>query len=156
MQEVLSLSSFNKEVNISPRVLREIENGIDVKEKYIDRIEQRFGVDLTDTLVGEKIQYYRIIKEYTRVELAKKLGVNKTYICEIENGRRTPSAPLLSKIVKILEIDLKSLVNDKPNNNSSVGYKVRYYRRLNVLTQKQLLDLLGTLNIYRSYRKRYN
>lgn len=80
--------------------------------------------------------------------MQKKLGANKTYICDIENGRRNPSAPLLSKIAKILEVDLKSLVNDKPNNNSSVGYKVRYYRRLNGLTQKQLSDMLGTYSTY--------
>lgn len=155
LQEGLSLSSFVKEVNISPRVLRKIEDCNDVKDKYVDRIESRYGVvletfsiDLTDKPVSERILYYRTIKEYTRVDFAKNLGVNKTYICDIENGRRNPSAPLLSKIAKILEVDLKSLVNDKPNNNSSVGYKVRYYRRLNGLTQKQLSDLLGTHSTY--------
>lgn len=79
LQEGLSLSSFGKEVNISPRVLRKIENCIDIKEKYIDRIESRYGVDLetfsidlTDKSVGERILYYRTIKEYTRSDFAKK------------------------------------------------------------------------------------
>lgn len=155
LQEGLSLSSFGKEVNISPRVLRKIENCIDIKEKYIDRIESRYGIDLetfsidlTDKSVGERILYYRTIKEYTRSDFAKKLGVNKTYICDIENGRRNPSAPLLSKIAKALEVDLKSLITDMPDGDSSVGSKVRYYRRLNGLTQKQLSAILGTHATY--------
>ena len=155
LQEGLSLSSFGKEVNISPRVLRKIEDCNDVKDKYVDRIESRYGVDLeafsidlTDKTVGEKIQYYRTIKEYTRADFAKNLGVNKTYICDIENGRRNPSAPLLSNIAKALEVDLKSLITDKPDGESSVGSKVKYYRRLNGLTQKQLSAILGTHSTY--------
>ena len=80
--------------------------------------------------------------------MQQKLGVNKTYICDIENGRRNPSAPLLSKIAKALEVDLKSLITDMPDGESSVGSKVRYYPRLNGLTQKQLSSILGTHATY--------
>lgn len=155
LQEGLSLSSFGKEVNISPRVLRKIEDCNDVKDKYVDRIESRYGVDLetfsidlTDKPVGERILYYCTIKEYTRADFAKNLGVNKTYICDIENGRRNPSAPLLSNIAKALKVDLKSLITDNPDEKSSVGDKVRYYRRLSGLTQKQLSGLLGVHTAY--------
>ena len=155
LQEGLSLSSFGKEVNISPRVLSNIENSKEVKNKYIEKIERRYGIDLesfsidlTNKSVGEIIQLYRIKKEYTRTDFARILGVHQTYICDIENGRRNPSASLLKKIAELLDVDIKILIDDKPNDEASIGDKVRYYRRLNGLTQEQLSAFLGATKTY--------
>jgi len=145
-----SYTDFCKEVGIHPRTLSRIEKSGEVKQKYIDKIESRFGisladykVDLSDKSVGEIVSYYRIKRGLTRDELTAALGINKSYLSAIETGGRVPSASLLLKISKTLKINIKLLMPDVPDNEAPIGEKVRYYRRLKGLKQKELAELVG-------------
>lgn len=145
-----SYTDFCKEVGIHPRTLSRVEKSGDVKQKYIDKIESRFGisladykVDLFDKSVGEIVSYYRIKRGLTRDELTAALGINKSYLSAIETGGRIPSASLLLMISKTLKINIKLLMPDVPDNEASIGEKVRYYRRLKGLKQKELAELVG-------------
>lgn len=50
------------------------------------------------------LRKYRLISNLTQQELADKVGVTKSHICEIENGIRQPSLPLFKHLVIILKI----------------------------------------------------
>jgi len=58
---------------------------------------------------GENLRKIRIKKEMTQVQLASKIVVSNSYICDIEMGRSTPSMKTLKKIAEALEVEIKDL-----------------------------------------------
>ena len=60
--------------------------------------------------LSRSIRVSRKDRGMTQEELAKKLDVDRTYICAIENGRRRPSLLLLIQLSEVLEIDLLTLI----------------------------------------------
>lgn len=60
--------------------------------------------------LGEKIKYYRKQRKLYQVELADIVGVSTGYIGAIEQGVKSPSLKLLSKIAKALKIQPHELL----------------------------------------------
>ena len=60
-----------------------------------------------NNLIKEK----RENKNLTQEEVAKAIGITRSYLCDIENGRYSPSLKTSIKIATYLEIDLNSLLN---------------------------------------------
>lgn len=54
----------------------------------------------------------------TQQELASKAGVSRPYYCDVERGRYTPSLRVLSKLSKILNIDLNFLKENDGNTSN--------------------------------------
>jgi transcriptional regulator with XRE-family HTH domain len=59
-------------------------------------------------LLGEKIRSKREKQKITLEQLARKAGVSKGLISQIENSRTVPSLPVLFNIIHSLEEDLKT------------------------------------------------
>lgn len=59
--------------------------------------------------LGKNIRKYRIKNNMSQVQLASKLVVANSFICDIEKGRSTPSMKLLKRIAEILEVEIKEL-----------------------------------------------
>ena len=59
---------------------------------------------------GEKLQRARKEKEIPQEELASIVGVNRTYISLVEQGRRNPSIKFLYRVVKALKVDSSKLL----------------------------------------------
>lgn len=55
----------------------------------------------------EKMKRHRMGKGISQTELAKLLGVHRTYINQIERGKITPSLGLLERIAEVLGKNLK-------------------------------------------------
>lgn len=62
-----------------------------------------------------KIKKYRELKELSLGELAKKTGLSKSYLSEIENGKKVCSLKILYKIGNTLNI-CPALLIDCPQN----------------------------------------
>lgn len=60
--------------------------------------------------LGEKIKYFRKQRNLFQVELADLVGVSTGYIGSIEQGVRSPSLRILSKIAKALKVSPKDLL----------------------------------------------
>ena len=56
--------------------------------------------------LGNELKYLRREKDLTQEELAEKIGVHPTYIGKIEGGKSNPSAMLLYKISRALNIKM--------------------------------------------------
>lgn len=54
--------------------------------------------------MGNKITYYRRKLGMTQGELAKKVGVDRTHINKIENGKKQMSMKLVVRIAKALNV----------------------------------------------------
>lgn len=59
--------------------------------------------------LGMRIRFLRKELGWSQEDLALESGVNKNYICDLENGRRNPSLEILEKIAKALKITLSEL-----------------------------------------------
>lgn len=56
---------------------------------------------------SEKFKKYRMSKGYSQTDLAKLLNIDRTYINQIERGKKTPSLALLERIADVLGKNLK-------------------------------------------------
>ena len=59
--------------------------------------------------LGENIRRIRTDKNMSQVQLACKLIVSNTFVCDIEKGRATPSMKTLKNIASVLEVEMKEL-----------------------------------------------
>ncbi|ELK44548.1 helix-turn-helix transcriptional regulator [Halobacillus sp. ACCC02827] len=66
------------------------------------------------TSIGEKIRVLRVSKELSVNEFAKKSGVSKSYISNIERGvQKNPSLIIMGKLAKTLDVSLEELLTHK-------------------------------------------
>ena len=59
--------------------------------------------------LGKKIQKLRRITDISQEEFAHNLGISRTHMGHIEQGRKSPSMQLLEKIARKLRTDIKDL-----------------------------------------------
>lgn len=60
--------------------------------------------------MGNKIQKLRKSAGITQEEFADRLGISRTHIGHIEQGRKKPSLELLQKIAKYLKVTVSELI----------------------------------------------
>jgi transcriptional regulator with XRE-family HTH domain len=63
--------------------------------------------------VGQRIRELRKQLELSQEALAYKSEVDRTYMTDVENGRRNVSLEILEKIIKALEISFTEFFNSK-------------------------------------------
>jgi len=63
--------------------------------------------------VGQRIKELRHKLELSQEALANKAGVDRTYVTDVENGRRNISVELLEKIIKALEVPFSEFFTSK-------------------------------------------
>lgn len=59
---------------------------------------------------GKKLREARLNKKLSQGDVAKILGVHRTYISGLERGRRNPSLLTVQKIANALNISVKNLL----------------------------------------------
>lgn len=62
------------------------------------------------TKFGKKLREARLKKKLSQGDMAKILGVHRTYISGLERGRRNPSLLTIQKVAKALNISPKELL----------------------------------------------
>lgn len=59
--------------------------------------------------LGMRIAYLRAQKGWSQLTLSIESGVNRNYICDLENGKRNPTLNILEKIANAFSITLEEL-----------------------------------------------
>lgn len=59
---------------------------------------------------GKKVREIRLRNEMSQGDVAKILGVHRTYISGIERGMRNPSLVTIEKIAKALQVSIDNLI----------------------------------------------
>lgn len=59
--------------------------------------------------LGMRIAYLRGQKGWSQLALSIESGVNRNYICDLENGKRNPTLNILEKIANAFSITLEEL-----------------------------------------------
>ncbi|MGZ3867065.1 MAG: helix-turn-helix domain-containing protein [Bacteroidia bacterium] len=63
--------------------------------------------------VGDRIRELRKELDISQEALAHKAEVDRTYITDVENGRRNVSVEILERIIKALEVSIMEFFNSK-------------------------------------------
>lgn len=60
--------------------------------------------------IGQRIQNFRKKQRLSQIELAVEVGIDRSYLSEIENGRTNSSINILYAIADALKIDITDLI----------------------------------------------
>lgn len=63
--------------------------------------------------LGENIRKKRLEYDIEQQELAKRVNVTKSFICQIEKNKQTPSVKMLRKIADALHCSIDELLGRK-------------------------------------------
>lgn len=91
-------------------------------------------------MIGEVVRVTRIANDFTTKDLSEKSQASKSYINEIEKGKKTPSNDILNKLSEGFNLDVENLLELNEYHDSLIGKKekLEIYRML----------LLKTLETY--------
>ncbi|MBK9494687.1 MAG: helix-turn-helix transcriptional regulator [Xanthomonadales bacterium] len=70
-------------------------------------------------MFGEALRLVRSFHEVNQSDLAAQLGISRSYVSEIESGRKVPSLELLQKYAAHFEMPLSSLILFSENSGES-------------------------------------
>ena len=65
--------------------------------------------------VGERIRLFRKIKQLSQVGLSEISGIDRTYLSDIENGKRNISLLTLNNLAVALDVPIEMLVSVHEN-----------------------------------------
>ena len=97
---------------------------------------------------GDALRLLRIFNEYSATDLSEKLGISKSYLSEIENGKKQPTLELIDKYAKVFNMRPSTLllfaeaIEDDPE--CAAGNKQRVARASIKLLN--ILDKVGDLS----------
>ena len=60
--------------------------------------------------IGESIRRHRMEKQLTQTQLADRVGVSESMICQLERGTKTLTVPLGNQIAEALGVPLLALI----------------------------------------------
>lgn len=66
--------------------------------------------DTSYVMMHEALRLIRIFHDLKQVELAERLGVSKSHICEIEKGTKTPSLDLVERYAHEFKLPVSSIM----------------------------------------------
>lgn len=60
--------------------------------------------------LGENIRRVRLDKGFTQDELCRKLGIDPSYLSNVESGNKNPTLATIEKIAKALDVSIDELM----------------------------------------------
>jgi DNA-binding XRE family transcriptional regulator/uncharacterized phage-associated protein len=85
----------------------------------------KFMLDKTE--IGQRIEHYRNRKELTQGDLAKLVGVSRTAITQIEQGKRNVSALELHRLSQALHFPIEEIYSDSFSQSAVFETSVPYH-----------------------------
>lgn len=96
-------------------------------------------------MLGGLIKELREEKKLTQSDFAKDIGISRTYVSEIENGRKIPSKEVLSKIRKRFRLPDDYFEVEEKERKKMLQIKIT---KVN-LYKKRIISDMTTLDVYR-------
>lgn len=97
--------------------------------------------------MGARIKEARLKSNLTQEQLAEKLGIGPTYICDIERGAKFPSFGLFVKIVDVLNASADYILRGEVESGKHYIYD-DITKKLESLTPKQRLGVMNLVDAY--------
>ncbi len=61
-------------------------------------------------MLNEALRLVRVFHDLSQKELAEKLGISKSYLSEIESGKKTPTINLLKQYSEVFDVPISSII----------------------------------------------
>lgn len=61
-------------------------------------------------MLHEALRLMRVFHDLSQKELAEKLGISKSYLSEIESGKKTPTLELLNRYSDLFDVPASSIM----------------------------------------------
>lgn len=71
-------------------------------------------------MLNEALRLMRVFHDLSQKELAEKLGISKSYLSEIESGKKTPTIKLLNRYADLFDIPASSIMFFSESLNKDV------------------------------------
>ena len=99
-------------------MLEDIHDYDRIKESLRNGSEELIPSEVVFSILdGENpIKVWREFRQLTQKQLADKVNISKPYLSQIETGKRTGTAEILSSIAKTLNVSLEQLLNTPIDN----------------------------------------
>jgi transcriptional regulator with XRE-family HTH domain len=79
-------------------------------------------------MLNEALRLMRLFHDLSQKELAEKLGISKSFISEVESGKKKPTIELLNRYSAIFDIPTSSIMFFSENlNNSSSAERLKTF-----------------------------
>lgn len=67
--------------------------------------------------VATAVRDLRLVRNLSQRQLAARMGVPRTYISKIENGKAMPTLSSLERLARALQVDISALLRDAPTRH---------------------------------------
>jgi len=75
--------------------------------------------------IGSKVRKYRMLKDLSQNDLAIKAEISQSVVSSLESDKTIPSSVMLSRIAKVLDVDINELLKDSSfvqnNSDKAIG-----------------------------------
>lgn len=92
---------------------------------------------------GEALRVLRQQRGLTLQELADRAGLSRSYLSEIERGKKQPSIKVLETIASALNVSLEVLVSQETEGEVGLGGKLRLAREREGMTVAEVAEAVG-------------
>ena len=101
-------------------------------------------------MLHRALKLLRTYHQLTQIELAKRLGISNSYLCEIEGGVKSPGLELLDKYAEVFKMPVSSILlfSERMEEKRRPGEKLR------VAAADKILRLLEWLEERDAVKKR--
>lgn len=97
-------------------------------------------------MLNKALRLMRIFHDLSQKDLAEKLGMSKSYLSEIESGKKTPTLDLLNRYSDIFDMPLSSIMFFSENlDNNTKTEKLRTFISSKVIS---LLNFIAERSAY--------
>jgi transcriptional regulator with XRE-family HTH domain len=83
-------------------------------------------------MIGEALRLIRVFHDKKQSAIAKRLGISKSYLSELESGEKIPTLALIQKYSRAFDIPVSSIMFFAEN----VGKKSSYERARGFVSKK--------------------
>lgn len=92
---------------------------------------------------GHFIKEWRLHRELTQEQMAERVGIDKSYLSKIENGRKRYDQPFLEAASEVLNCTPADLIERDPSTSARIW---EIYDRMNAAQREQLVEIARTLS----------
>ena len=99
-------------------------------------------------MLNRALKLLRTYHQYSQVELAKRLDISNSYLCEIEKGAKSPAIDLLNKYSEIFKMPVSTILlfsenissTNKPSEKLRIGAADKVLRLLEWIDERELVE----------------